>query len=265
VNTVRDAPGDVSSELGGAMRPLLVVALDGDTVRRLRLLLIVTWVLVAVSGAASVVLVHVVDTELARDVGEFLSLGLEQTPATWVASILLATGALLAVVGALEAGANEPPMSRGWWLLAAVLGLLSIDEVADIHGRSSPRVSSLLGDTSGVLTFAWIIPALVLGVVFLLIEGPFLRRLGATGLKLVIAGSVFVAGAVGLEMIEGEFADRGDQETLAYDLFVVAEELLEFGAVMWVIMVLVAHLRQRLDDPQVLMVPEELADRGDPP
>jgi hypothetical protein len=107
--------------------------------------------------------------------------------------------------------------------------------------------------TSG--TFAWVIPAVALGVAFLVVEIPFLRHLGPAGRRLVVAGIVFVAGAVGLEMIEGDLSSRGNDEALLYGLLVTAEELLEFGALMWATLILLEYLRQRLGSPRVLAAP----------
>ena len=232
---------------------------DTAQVVRLRLALIAVWVLLALSGVISLALIHIVETDMARDLGRFLSLGIESTPGTWVASALLGLCALLAALAALEAQASEPRWSVGWWILAAVFAIMSFDEVADVHGRLSPQISRLLGDTTGVFTFAWIFPAVVLGIGLLIVEGPFLRRLGTTGRDLVIAGGLFVAGAVGLEMVEGDLASQGDKESLQYGLSVLAEELLEFGAVMWVVMTIVRHLQQRLGKLSVLVQAGQLS------
>ncbi len=238
-----------------ARHPLRLLVLDAGAIVRLRSTLVVIWILLALIGGISVLLIHAVENVTAQEVGQFLSLGREQTPGTWVAALLLLTCALLAVVGALEAQSSEPRWTRAWWILAIVFAFLSFDEVADAHGQASPPISRVLGDTSGVLTFAWIIPAVILGIGFVIIEWPLLRHLGAAGRNLVIAGVIFVAGAVGLEMVEGELTSDGARESLTYDLLVIAEELLEFGAVMWAIVILAQYLRGRLDDPELLAVP----------
>lgn len=260
---VRTRPEDSSGPSTDGSRQLRLFALDARSVGRLRRFLIVLWLLIAIEGVVSLALLHGSRAGTAGEIGRFLSLGLEQSPGTWVASVLLLTCALLAAVGALEARLSEPRWVGGWWLLAGVLLAMSFDEVADVHGQLSPPISRLLGDTSGFFTFAWIVPAVVFGITFLAVETPFLRHLGGTGHTLVVAGVVFVGGAVGLEMVEGQLDSRGDKETLAYDLFVLAEELMEFGAVMWVIVVLIEHLRGRLDDPQVIVLPHvRQADTG---
>jgi hypothetical protein len=224
-------------------------------VDHLRVALVSVWVLLALGSAFGLVLIHGVGTETARDIGTFLYLGTEIAPGTWVASMLFITCSLLAAIGALVANASDQRWTRSWLLLAVVFCVLSLDEVANIHERLSPRISALVGDPSGVLTFAWVIPAVALGVAFLVVEIPFLRHLGPAGRRLVVAGIVFVAGAVGLEMIEGDLSSRGNDEALSYGLLVTAEELLEFGALMWATLILLEYLRQRLGSPRVLAAP----------
>lgn len=253
----------VTSETGGGrtgepvaeVEPLRLFVLDSALVHRLREVLIAIWSLLAVGGVLSVILVHAVGTELARDVGGFLSLGSELAPGTWVASTMLLACSALAVAGALVARTTDRRWMTSWLVLAATFGVLSLDEVANIHERVSPRIGSMLGNPSGVLTFAWIVPAVVLGIAFLVVEIPLLRHLGAAGRRLVAAGVVFVLGAVGFEMIQGDLTSSGDRATLAFDALVVVEELLEFAAVMWAAVILLEHLRRVLADPDVVLQP----------
>lgn len=94
------------------VEPLRLFVLDDALVLRVREVPIAIWSLLSFGGVLSLILVHAVGTELARDGGGFLSLGSELAPGTWVAS-------------------------------------------------------TMLGNPSGVLTFAWIVPAMAFGIAFL--------------------------------------------------------------------------------------------------
>ena len=179
----------------------------------------------------------------------FLDLANEQSLGTWFTSVLHLSCALLALGGALLARRDGSRWARNWVLLAVAFLAMSIDEVAALHDRVMAPLQYALG-TSGLLLYAWIIPAAIAGVVFLVLQLGFLRHLGrVTGLRLLLAGGVFVAGALGLEMVEGVLATGGASESTAYTLLVLVEETLEVAAVLWVAVILVGHLRRWTTSP----------------
>lgn len=187
---------------------------------------------------------------------DFLNLGFEEGVGTWVSSLLHAGCAALSAFGALLARREGSRWARNWWLLAAVFLAISIDETAAIHDRLVRPLRDAFG-TTGVLYYPWVGIALVLGAVFLVLQLGFLRHLGnPTRRNLVLAGVVFVTGAAGLEMVEGVVASQGaGEDSVYYLLLVMVEELLEVGAVMWVICILLSHLSRWLDQPRLTFVP----------
>lgn len=114
-----------------------------------------------------------------------------------------------------------------WAGLAFVFLFLGIDESAGIHERLIIPLRSTL-DTSGALYFAWIIPygifVIGLGVLYL----RFLLRLPAqTRLWVFFAGALYIAGALGGEMLSGAWASSYGQENITYALLTSFEETLE--------------------------------------
>jgi hypothetical protein len=96
----------------------------------------------------------------------------------------------------------------------------------------SVPVNSALGE--GALGFHhtyWAIPALAGLVAVGLYYLPFLWRLpGRTRILFVLAGVIFIGGAIGVEMLSGNFYEtHGD--TLGYSLVVTLEESLEMAGV----------------------------------
>ncbi len=80
---------------------------------------------------------------------------------------------------------------------------LFVDEGTTIHETVGYALRDLLG-TSGVLFFAWVIPATVILAIFATIYLKFLVHLpGRIRLLVVIAGALFVGGALGIELLRG--------------------------------------------------------------
>lgn len=213
----------------------------------------VVWVLLALAALVGVVLLY--GLESSEGIATFLSLGTEEGAGTWVAGMVHMLCALLAAGGALVARSGGSRWQRHWWLLAGTFVVLSFDEVAAVHDRLTSELSSAAGGTSGLLTYVWVVPALALGFVFLLVQVPFLRHLGRTGRNLVVAGAIFVAGAAGMEMVEGLVATADQEDSATYALLVTAEELLELGGAMLAAVVLAGHLVRALGEPQVTVRP----------
>lgn len=212
-----------------------------SVVRRTTQLLIVVWVLLALGQLVSLLIRFGLDRDNAFGVVPLLDLNEESSLGTWVAAMLLMSCAVLSLVNGLAARDAERRWRPNWFLMAAVFLLLSVDEVGAIHDRLTPYLRAAFGGTSGVFFFAWVIPALALGLAFLLVQLRFLRHLGGFGMGLVLAGVVYVTGAAGLEMAQGVLRDN-DGPGSPYDIFPTLEELLEFAGVMLAARVLLRHL-----------------------
>jgi hypothetical protein len=90
--------------------------------------------------------------------------------------------------------------------------------------------------TSGLLYDAWVIPygiaMVIAGIIFI----PFLIRLPRkTMILLVIAGAIYVSGAVGVEMIQGDYEEIHGTQNIIYSVSVVIEESMEmFGIALFI-------------------------------
>lgn len=147
-------------------------------------------------------------------------------PTLYSTLALLLAAALLAVV------ALRSPAERGyWWVLCAIFVFLALDESLELHEKLILPLREAL-HTTGLLYYAWVVPYGIAALLFALAYLRFLRRLPAqTALFFVIAGSVFVAGAVGMEMIGGLLAEQGHVGQPAYVAAQTLEEALEMGGI----------------------------------
>jgi len=169
-----------------------------------------------------------------------LSMSYEGNVPTFYTAALLWLVALVCAIRALGArGAREPDAPR-WWGLAAGFAYIGVDEVFEIHEMAGALVKG-----SGVLHFSWVVPAalvvLLVGAAYL----PFLRRLPRqTRLRFVIAGAIYVGGAVGMELPLGWWTERHGTHNLGYGLIDAVEEALEMLGLNLFLLALVDHLAE---------------------
>lgn len=151
----------------------------------------------------------------------------EGTAPAWFSSLLfLASAAILGVIWhARRAGGDR---FRGHWaVLAAVFLFLALDEAAAVHEQLIDPVRRAL-DTGGALLHAWIIPYGIALTVMLALYIPFLRGLPARTLRLMLAaGALYVAGAIGMEIVGGYVWDRDPVRGIAIVAIMAVEETLE--------------------------------------
>ncbi|HWM34669.1 MAG TPA: hypothetical protein VNR36_10570 [Pseudolysinimonas sp.] len=153
----------------------------------------------------------------------------------WYSTIILAAVAVGFFLIALTARGAGRPIWR-FVVLGALALLLSADEAAYLH----ERLGNFAGDLglSSKFTYQW----LLLGVPIAIVVGLFVlwlaRRLDKSlRWALIIAGVVYLAGAVGGEVIGGVLkktdAFSGDALIVVYDIEVLIEEGLEIlGAIL---------------------------------
>jgi hypothetical protein len=167
---------------------------------------------------------------------EKLSLSYEGNVPTWFSSSLL----LGCAIAAAEHARRAVAWRRHWWGAAAVAGYASMDEAAEIH----EHLGGVLG-THGVLYFDWIVVALAILLVLAAVYLRFVIALpGATRSGLIVAGIVYLVGAIGMELPLGWWTERFGSDGLGYALIDWLEETLEMiGAGL----ALIALLRHRVE------------------
>lgn len=175
------------------------------------------------------------------------SLSYEGNMPSWYASVLpLVCASLLAWVAAGE------PRDRFYWRLLA-LGFLaiSIDEAVGMHERLSGNF-----DVGGVLYFDWVIPAAILVAVLGVAFVGFLRRLSPeTARRFVLAGAIYITGAVLFELPLGWWTERYGDDSFGYALIDWCEETLEFVG----LTVFASALLARLEGRQLAVTPRAAA------
>jgi hypothetical protein len=153
---------------------------------------------------------------------QMLSLSYEHNLPTWFsACILFSCGLALAAI-ASRAQRQRERHRWHWWGLSAAFFYISLDETAEIHEHLG------LWELHGVLYFSWVVPAaaavVVLGALYL----PFLLRLPPRRRwQFILAGALYVGGALVMELPLGWWYERAGDANLVYAAIDHLEETLE--------------------------------------
>lgn len=163
-------------------------------------------------------------------------------PAWYSSGLLLLAAALLAVNAALH---RQERYARHWAGLAAIFLYLSADEAAAIHEEFTDPLQTAL-NTSGYLSFAWVI----VGAAFVLVVGLLYARFvlhlpPATRRGMIAAAVLYVGGALVIESISANQWELDGGSSLLYSAIGTLEELCEMLGVIVLIYTLLAYLEQR--------------------
>lgn len=225
----------------------------------------VAWALAVVAAALVAVhiafeaLHHAYDITLIHDLQLRVSLDEEASvPALFSSVLLLLCAGLLAAIAWVPGTARR----ASWAVLAGVFLFLALDEAVAIHEEIIELMKPRTGG-SGYLYFVWVVPygiaTAVLAAAFLPFLGSLPRRFATL---FVLAGGLFVLGAIGFEMLGGKVAEASGYETFAYTALSTAEESLEMAGVIVFAYALLAYIAGELPGLSVRVGAAEVEDRA---
>jgi hypothetical protein len=162
-----------------------------------------------------------------------LSLSYESNVPTWIATILLFSSAIAA--GSIARRVTL--FRRHWWGVAIVFAYASLDEAIELHEHLGGHFAA-----GGVLYFDWIVWGALLLVALVLIFWPFVRALErVTRRRLIVAGCIYIGGAIVMELPLGWWTDRAGTDGLGYALIDWVEETMELAGAALALRALVKH------------------------
>jgi hypothetical protein len=165
-------------------------------------------------------------------------------PAWYSASLLLLCSLLLAAIACAQRQRRDRNVVY-WLVLSLIFAFLSLDETAQLHELSIRPLQDMFGAT-GFLHYAWIIPAGLCVVLFVLAYLSFLAKLPARTRRLfLVAGAAFVGGAIGVEAISGKHASLHGEDNLTYHLIITLEELFEMSGLVLFIYALLDYISRQ--------------------
>jgi hypothetical protein len=230
-------------------RPDFDLTIDPTLV--LRTLLIVIGVL-AVLSPATQAMVYRVPEFAGRDLAAALFyMDNEQNVPTLLSTLLLLASATLCAMIAHANHRGRGSYVAHWVGLAVILSALGLDEFASIHERATLRVRDLLGiEEGGLLRWAWVVPAGLAVVIFVIVYLRFLGHLPrSTRRGLWAAGILLVGGAIGFEMLSApSYVPGAAEQSMTYVLLTTVEETLELLGVTVLVYTLLAYIPLGLPD-----------------
>lgn len=168
-------------------------------------------------------------------------------PTLYQSATMLLCAGLLAVIATARKRENKRDYLY-WAGLAAVFLFLSADETAGIHERLIVPLRNAL-HTSGALYYAWVIPYGVLLIGIMVIYFRFLFTIPVRFRYWIIsAGILYIAGALGGELIGGYWAELHGLDNLTYTLITTCEESLEMVGILVFVHALLSYITSELKD-----------------
>lgn len=156
-------------------------------------------------------------------------------PSFYSSAAIIFCAALLWIIG-LQKRRDKAPFRYHWIGLAVIFTFLGVDEAIALHEDIGDFVEDEdLVEAEGFLYFAWVVPYGILLFLFAASYFKFVLALPKqTKILFITAGTIFISGAVGIEVVSANEADLNDTDTLYYSVLYTIEELCEmFGIVIF--------------------------------
>jgi hypothetical protein len=180
--------------------------------------------------AASLLIIHILLTtvhytlsELPWLVRSLFDVDEEESVPTWLSSVLLLlTSLALSFIYRVKRDQGDT-YQVAWLGLAIGFVAMSVDEIAGFHEA-----------INSVTEFSWAILGLIVAAVVFAAYVRFLASLPAsTAVGFIVAGAVYVGGAVGVELATEPYLYNDELDTLGYNLWTAVEEAMEMGGVLY--------------------------------
>lgn len=195
-----------------------------------------------------------------------LDLEKNNLPTWYQSSTLLLSAVFLAIIAFVKKNKQERDV-RYWAFLSLAFLFLSADEAVSIHEQMTMPLRKAF-DLHGFLFLSWVIPAGIAVSILFTANFKFLFRLpAATRWLFVIAGFIYLGGALGIEMVNANYLEANHfiatnpeifgAERFQYALLTALEEFLEMAGIGIFIYALAAHLNSELD---LVPAKEEISD-----
>lgn len=226
----------------------MTIMISARTVARA---LSVTVALLLLAGVTTQFSKHVLGHDVLLGLVRLFDLNGEGNIPAWYSSMaLLLSSALLAVIARAKRFARDPYVWH-WAVLAVIFLGFSFDEAASLHEMLVKPLRAAL-HARGVLYFTWVIPA----AAFVLVVGlSYLRFLAhlpeGTRRRFIIAGGLFIGGALGVELAGGYVADMSGGDNLLQAGLVALEEGMEMVGIVVFIHALLSYLGAQVGEVRI--------------
>lgn len=167
----------------------------------------------------------------ARQLIRIFELGAEDNiPTHFSVVLILLSAMLLSFIFFTEKGKSDHP-NVYWLILAGGFFFMAGDEAYQVHEKLINPVQNFLpGESFGFFYFAWVIPYSILVITLGIVFYNFLRRLPSkTRNSFLLAGILYLGGAIGVELIGGAYFELHGSDNFTYNMIQTVEESLEIA------------------------------------
>ncbi|NES94417.1 MAG: hypothetical protein F6K32_04175 [Desertifilum sp. SIO1I2] len=168
-------------------------------------------------------------------------------PSLYSGLALLLCGVVLSMIAIVKKQQRDR-YCRHWQGLAIIFAYLGVDEMAEIHELTGKPLRDLFNAT-GIFYFTWVILGFALVAAFILVYRKFTFALPPqTRKRFILAACLYLAGALGTELIGGYIAYTSEKQSLLYAMFVAVEEVLEMSGIAIFLYALLTYLRSQVSN-----------------
>ncbi len=147
--------------------------------------------------------------------------------------LLLASSVLLLIISTMKESTRF--LRRRWSILSIIFLGLALDEGTSFHEFLNVNTLQAYAPTSKCLRWTWVIPYGVFTSMVFIWHVPFLRSLPRRTAGLLLAGALYVGGAMGVELIGSAFYTVQGSQSLGYGMTTHVKEFLEMiGLIMFI-------------------------------
>lgn len=158
--------------------------------------------------------------------------------------LLLFASLLLAIICIVEQQRNNRYIKH-WVILAFGFLYIALDEIISLHEGLIVPIRQLFGkNLPNLFHWAWVIPGILVVIFVGLYFCKFLLHLPKRTAKFfVLAGIIYIAGAIGMELINGYYAALHVYFNYTYIILTIIEESLEMAGVVVFIYALLDYIK----------------------
>lgn len=216
--------------------------------KRVATLLLVVVLCLALASAAGQISKYFLGHDSVLGLVHVFNLDEEHNIPTWFSSSMLFVCGLLLGMVAFTKRVEGARYAAHWSGLSIIFLYMSLDEAIMIHEKWDKPLAALVG-SGGFFYRAWTIPAVLLVCAFALTYLRFLAHLPSrTRRVFIVAGFIYVAGALGMENVAGGYEVRHGRENMTYVMLASVEEILEMLGVVVFVYALLSYLQSELKD-----------------
>jgi hypothetical protein len=183
----------------------------------------------------------------------------ERNIPTFFSVFLLLFSSLILATITIHSKNEKALHTSSWIILLFGFTFMAYDEAFQVHEKLIEPVRSLLNtDSLGVFYFSWVIPGIAIVAFLTLFFLKFLLHFPTTErFRILAAAALYIGGAIGMELIGGNYAESNNTQNLTYSMITAIEEGLEMTGLIVFIWALLKHCADNHKEINIQFIDKE--------